>query len=145
MSDMPATTFDVSDEVDSDIGGLRFSVSFRAPAGVTLRVSAELENGRQEVLRFDDFVEKPHYHVPSSADATIIDPKEVGAPLDFYIAQIRDNLRGLLVQGGFPQLAEAVDLAAVTRDVDLVRQSMIDIVPDGYVRVPGVGLQRAGS
>lgn len=38
---------------------------------------------------------------------------------------------------------DTVDVDTVASNVDEVRQAMIDVTPDGYVRVPGVGLQRA--
>lgn len=145
MSDVTAGSSEISQRREMDIGGLRFSASFRAPAGATLRVSAQLEDGWQEVLRFDDFVEQPHFHVPASAAATMVDREAKGAPLDFFVAQLRDHLQEMLVQGGFSEVAKTVDLDAVTTNVGRIRQAMIDVVPDGYARVPGVGLQRAIS
>lgn len=143
MSDATQGSFHVSEPIEMDMGGFRFSASFRAPAGATLRVSAKVAGDWQELLRFDDFVEQPHFHVPAAADATMIDRKEQGPPLEFFLAQIRDHLREMLVQGGFSEILETVDVDAVTSIVDRVRQAMIDVVPDGYARVPGLGLQRA--
>jgi hypothetical protein len=143
MAEVTTGRFDVSEPMAMDIGELRFSASFRAPAGATLRVSAKFEGGWREVLRFDDFVEQPHFHVPASGDATMVDREVTGAPLDFFIAQLRDHLDELLVQGGCAEILETIDLDAVTNNVDRIRQAMIDVVPDGYARVPGVGLQRA--
>jgi hypothetical protein len=143
VSEVTAGSFDVSEPTELDIGGLRFSASFRAPAGATLRVLAQFEDGWREVLRFDDFVEQPHFHVPASADATMVDREMNGAALDFFIAQLRDQLGELLLQGGFSEILETTDLDAVANDIDRIREAMIDVVPDGYSRVPGVGLQRA--
>jgi hypothetical protein len=142
MSEVTAGSFDVSEPKELDIGGLRFSASFRAPAGATLRVSAQFQDRWREVLRFDDFVEQPHFHVPASADATMVD-RDTGEPLDFFMAQLRDHLGELLRQGGFSEILETADLDAVANDIARIRQAMIDVVPDGYTRVPGVGLQRA--
>ncbi len=142
MSDVTPGPFDVSEPIEIDMGGLRFSASFRAPAGATLRVSAQVEGHWQELLRFDDFVEQPHFHVPAAAGATMVDRGEKGAPLDYFLAQLGSHLRELLVQGGYSEILESVDVDAVTSNVDKLRQAMIDVVPDGYARVPGVGLQR---
>jgi hypothetical protein len=99
--------------------------------------------GRQvELLRFDDFVEQPHYHVPAAGDAIMLDTSKDGAALDFYLEQIRDHLGELLVRGGFEDIVPAVDLEAVSANIDQVRHAMTDVVPDGYTRVPGVGLRR---
>jgi hypothetical protein len=143
MSEVTAGPFEVSEPMELDIGGLRFSSSFRAPAGATLRVSTQFQGGWRELLRFDDFVEQPHFHVPASGDATMVDRQEEGAALDFFIALIRDQLGELLMRGGFSEVRETIDLDTVTNNVDRIRQAMIDVVPDGYTRVPGVGLQRA--
>jgi hypothetical protein len=143
MTEMTAGSFDVSDPMAMDIGELRFSASFRAPAGATLRVSAKFDGGWRELLRFDDFVEQPHFHVPASGEATMVDREVTGAPLDLFITQLRDHLHELLVQGGFAEILETIDLDAVTNSVGRIRQAMIDVVPDGYARVTGVGLQRA--
>jgi hypothetical protein len=142
MSDVTPGSLDAFESIEMDMGGLRFSTSFRAPAGATLRVSAQVEGHWQELLRFDDFVEQPHFHVPAAADATMVDREAKGAPLEFFLAQLRSHLRELLVQGGYSEILDTVDVDAVTSNVDRVRQAMIDVVPDGYARVPGVGLQR---
>jgi hypothetical protein len=125
------------------MGGLRFSASFRAPAGATLRVSAQVEGDWREVLRFDDFVEQPHFHVPAEGNATMVDREANGVPLEFFVAQLRDHLRELLVQGGLAEILETVDPDTVSSNIDQVRQAMVDVVPEGYTRVPGVGLQRS--
>ena len=135
---------DTSTSTEWECGGLRFAVSFRGP-GATLRVSGRVDGQWEEVLRFDDFIEQPHYHVPASGDAIMVDREAVGAPLDFYVAQLRDHLGELLTDAGYESVAADVDLRAVSEDAERIRDAMIECVPDGYVRVPGVGLQRVGS
>ena len=143
MSEMTSGSFHVSEPIEIDLGGVRFSASFRAPAGATLRVSAQVEGDWREVLRFDDFVEQPHFHVPAEGNATMVDREADGVPLEFFVVQLRDHLREMLVQGGFSEILETVDPDTVTNNIDRVRQAMIDVVPEGYARVPGVGLQRS--
>lgn len=143
MSDVTPAPFDVSEPIEMDIGGLRFAASFRDPAGATLRVSAQVEGGWQELLRFDDFVEQPHFHIPAASHSTPVDRATKGVPLEFFISQLRSHLREMLVQGGFSEILETVDVDAVTNNIERVRQAMIDVVPNGYTRVAGVGLQRA--
>ena len=135
----------MSDATDWDCGGLHFSVSFRAPAGATLRVFGELDGSRAELLRFDDFVDQPHYHAPASADAVMFDRDALGAPLDWFVAQLRDHLPELMTEAGLAEVLRGIDVGAVAVGADRVREAMIDCVPEGYVRVPGVGLQRAGA
>jgi hypothetical protein len=126
-----------------ELGGLHFEASFRKP-GATLRVSGPTPDGQKELLRFDDFIESPHYHVPADGDAIMFDRDSHGAPLDWYVGQLRDHLAELLVTAGYSDVLPAVDVAAVTTDAERIKDAMIDCVPEGYVRVPGVGLQRAG-
>ena len=135
-------SFDVSEPIEVDLGGLRFSATFRAPAGATLRVSGDVAGRREELLRFDDFVEQPHYHVPAAGDAIMVDANRDGAALDFYLDRIGNHLGELLVQGGFGDIVPTLDLQAVTRNIGQVRDAMVDVVPAGYTRVPGVGLRR---
>jgi hypothetical protein len=130
------------ERIDVDLGGLRFSATFRAPAGATLRVSQLLAGRWVELLRFDDFVEQAHYHVLAAGDATLVDAATDGVALDFYLDQIGQHLAELLARGGFEEIVPAIDVDAVSNNIDQVRQAMIDVVPDGYTRVPGVGLRR---
>jgi hypothetical protein len=127
---------------DVDLGGLRFAVSFRGEVGATLRVLGNVDNGWKELLRFDDFVEAPHYHVPADASATMFD-RALGDPLEWYLAQLRDNLTELLDRGGFHAIAETIDARAIAAGVDQLRDAVAECVPDTFVRVPGVGLRPA--
>jgi len=137
-----ASGFDVSEPIEVDLGGLRFSATFRAPAGATLRVSRLLVGRWVELLRFDDFVEQAHYHVPAAGDAIMVDAGTDGVALDFYLDQIGDHLGELLARAGFEEIVPTIDVEAVTKNIDQVRHAMIDVVPVGYSRVPGVGLRK---
>jgi hypothetical protein len=125
-----------------DLGGLQFAASFRAPAGATLRVSGRVDGVQTELLRFDDFIDGPHYHFPSDADPVGFDQAALGEPLDWLVTQIRDHLGPLLTDAGFADMVPDLDLSAVTANAERIRKLMTDCLPEGYVRVPGVGLQR---
>jgi hypothetical protein len=124
-----------------DLGGLHFTASFRGP-GATLRVFGRVAGDRMELLRFDDFIDGPHYHVPAEGAPIMFDRATLGEPLDWIVAQVRDNLGELLTTAGFEEVLADVDLEAVARGAEQIRKAMVDCVPDGYVRVDGVGLQR---
>jgi hypothetical protein len=126
-----------------ECGGLQFEATFRAPAGATLRVLGEVEGQDTELLRFDDFVESPHYHVPASGPATLFDQERLGEPLPWFVGQLRDHLAELITEAGFAQILPNLDLGAVTDHAGDIRKAMEACVPDGYVRVAGVGLQRS--
>jgi hypothetical protein len=130
--------------MELDVGGLHFTASFRG-AGATLRVYGPAGGSRKELLRFDDFVDAPHYHVPADDPPISFDEAQLGEPLAWFVAQIRDHLGEMLTTAGFRELLPVVDLRAVADNADQIRNMMVDCVPAGYVRGPGVGLRRAGS
>lgn len=126
-----------------DCGGLRFEATFREPAGATLRVFGDLDGQVTELLRFDDFVDSPHYHIPAASDPIAFDQAELGEPLTWLVSQLRDNLAGLFTEAGLARALPGVNLDTVTYHVDDIRKAMEICVPDGYLRVPGVGLRRS--
>ncbi|HEV8298776.1 MAG TPA: hypothetical protein VGQ20_15825, partial [Acidimicrobiales bacterium] len=125
-----------------EYGGLRFDVAFRGSAGATLRVDGQVDGQWKELLRFDDFVDVPHFHAPADADQIEFD-RTNGEPLEWYLSQIRDHLAEWLTKSGFAAVLPDVDTAEVAANVDTLREAMYSCVPAGFVRVPGVGLQRA--
>jgi hypothetical protein len=120
-------------------GGLRFEVSFRGP-GATLRVFGNVEDRFEEMLRFDDFVENPHFHAPPAVQMKF--DRSLGEPLTWYIAQIRDHLAEWLERAGYASVLADVDVDQVTENVATLEAAMEECVPEGYSRVPGVGLQK---
>lgn len=126
-----------------DCGGLRFEATFRAPAGATLRVFGEIDGDMTELLRFDDFIEGPHYHVPAAGDPRPFDRTLLGEPLSWFVSQLRDHLPELLDEAGFAPVLPNVDLNAVSKHAEDIRKAMEACVPDGFERVPGVGLRRS--
>jgi hypothetical protein len=125
-----------------EIGGLHFEASFRAPAGATLRAFGPTAGGQEEMLRLDDFVEAPHYHL-ADGPPIAFDRAALGDPLDWFVTQLRDHLGEMLTNAGFAEVLAVVDLRAVANNADSIRKMMVDCVPAGYVRTPNVGLQRA--
>lgn len=128
-----------------DVGGLRVTVTFREPSGATLRLYGPMDRRWEELLRFDDFVDGPHYHAPASGDPIPLDHHILGDPLDWFLAAVADHLEVLLVTAGYQSLLPHVNLGAVAAGVARIRTAMTDCVPDGYGRVAGKGLQRLAS
>jgi hypothetical protein len=134
---------DVAAEVpgsEFQFGGLTFDVSLR-DGGATLRVIGTANGNSTEMLRFDDFVDSPHFHAPSS-DPQIPFDRALGDPMVWYVAQVRDHLGEWLERAGFSQVLPSVDLAAIAAHADELERAMQVCVPAGCTRVPGVGLQR---
>jgi hypothetical protein len=128
-----------------EFGGLRFEVSFRGDAGATLRVDGKVAGAWKEMLRFDDFVDAPHYHAPADAGQINFDRATYGEPLEWYLTQIRDDLPGWLRRSGYADVVPTVDMTAVVANLPKIREAMYTCVPEGFVRVPGIGLQRVTS
>jgi hypothetical protein len=143
MADQQVPRSEATDGQVVDCGGLRFEASFRAPAGATLRVFGPIDGDMAELLRFDDFIEGPHYHVPAAGDPMPFDQAQLGEPLTWFVSQLRDHLAELLDEAGFARVLPEVDLDAITEHAEDIRKAMEACVPDGYVRVPGVGLRRS--
>ena len=51
----------------------------------------------------------------------------------------------MLATAGFGEVVPGVDAQAVAENAETIRKMMVDCVPDGYVRTPGVGLRRANG
>jgi hypothetical protein len=123
-----------------EFGGLRFDVSFRE-VGATLRVLGKPEDEWTEMLRFDDFIDQPHFHVPSSGPSIPFD-RSLGEAMPWYVSQVRDHLAEWLERAGFESVLSSIDLDEVSANAGELTRAMIECVPAGYVRVAGVGLQR---
>ena len=141
QSDMEVSGSAATNAEVLEFGGLRFEVSFR-DIGATLRVDGRVDGTWTELLRFDDFVEMPHFHAPADADATLFD-RALGEPLAWYVAQIRDHLSEWLERSGFGEVLETIDLDAIAANSDRLTEAMTACVPAGFVRIPGVGLSRS--
>jgi hypothetical protein len=125
-----------------EFGSLRFDVSFRE-VGATLRVDGRVGGTWTEMLRFDDFVDAPHFHAPASGEAIPFDRTSLGEPLAWYVAQIRDHLPEWLDKAGFGGLLPTIDIEAISLSADRLTEAMNACVPAGFLRVPGIGLQRS--
>jgi hypothetical protein len=130
-----------SESTTLEFGGLRFNVSFR-DVGATLRVDGRVDGAWTEMLRFDDFVDMPHFHAPADGDAIPFDRASFGEPLAWYVAQIRDHLPEWLETAGFSDVLLSVDVEAVSLNAYRLIEAMNTCVPVGFLRVPGIGLQR---
>src|SRR5450631_387793 len=101
-----------------EFGGLRFEVYFTGTFGATMRVFGQVDGDWKEMLRFDDFVDAPHYHAPADADQINYDRQNLGDPLEWYIAQVRDELPVRLTKSGFSEVGPTIDMAALAANVD---------------------------
>jgi hypothetical protein len=82
-------------------------------SGVSLHVFGGLGAQAREYLRFDCFIEEPHYHYVGWARKTNevlqIDPVADGDPLAWALERIRTRLPQMLVRAGAGDIAAQVD------------------------------------
>jgi hypothetical protein len=107
-------------------GNVEFHVETSASGaddgGPSIQVRAS-EDGRDvQLLRFDCFRDRPHYHyAPGPGDTRYyIDPTVVGDSLPWVISQLRTNLGPMLGRAGYPALGDTLDPSAVANALDEV-------------------------
>ena len=85
--------------------------------GVALHVCGEQDGAWREFLRFDCFVEDPHYHYVSwrgKANEMIhLDPVADGDPLVWALERIRTRLPQMLERAGAAEVAARIDFSAL--------------------------------
>jgi hypothetical protein len=123
-----------------EYGGLRFVVSSN-DSGANLAVFGDVGHGLVEMVRFQDYVDDPHYHAPVGGWVAF-DREALGDPLSWWLTQLRDHFPLWLERSGFARVVGDVDFAAVNRYLPLVERAMTACLPSGYVREPGFGIRR---
>ena len=101
-------------------GNVEFLVETRrgqggADGGPSIHVRTTQGGEELQLLRFDCFEKRPHYHyAPGGDNASYdIDPTLVSDSLGWVISQLGAKLRPMLDRAGFPAVAKEVDQSAV--------------------------------
>lgn len=115
-----------------ELGGLCFVACRReiegVDGGVTLIVreglgaargdAADAADGQRDLLRFDFFRKRPHFHVPAESQAErLIDAERHGDGLEWGIEQIATDMQALVREAGFEDVAGRIDEAALAAEV----------------------------
>lgn len=100
-------------------GGLRFVACRREvdeiDGGITLYVWSALPEEKRELLRFDFFRNRPHYHAPAENQVEVeIRPEAHADAQAWGIAELTTNAAELISAAGFEAVAEALDLDALS-------------------------------
>ena len=87
----------------------------REDGGPSIRVVTTEGGEEVQLLRFDCFRVRPHYHyAPGGMNSSYdIDPTVVSDSLGWVIAQLRANLRAMVDRAGFPTVAGGLDQSAI--------------------------------
>lgn len=120
----------MTDSISLSAGGLDFIVEYRhfgGDQGTAIRVHHEGE----QVLRFDCFVDDPHYHLhPSGPDRRIhLNKAEVPDAEQWTLGQIRSHLPDLLREAGLAEVADKVDADAIPPIIDQLATAIQQVKP----------------
>jgi hypothetical protein len=93
-----------------------------ADQGVCLQVVGNVEGKETELLRFDCFDNRPHYHYgPENKNVRImLDPTLTGNPLRWTMTQLRGKLPAMLARAGYAELALQIDPSQLIKTLDEV-------------------------
>jgi hypothetical protein len=88
-----------------------------ADQGVCIQVVGHMDGKETELLRFDCFDNRPHYHYgPENKNVRImLDPTVSGNPIGWTIAQLRRKLPAMLACAGYEALAPQLDPYLLTQ------------------------------
>jgi len=93
--------------------------------GVSIHVFGRQDGEDRELVRFDCFLEDPHYHYISwrdhSNEMIHVDPVALGDPVEFALDCIERRLPALLTRAGASDVAAEIDEPAVREILPAVR------------------------
>lgn len=110
-----------------EVGGIRFVACRREvdviDGGITLYVQSASPGDDRELLRFDLFRERPHYHAPATNEKeTKIDASGAASVDEWGIENLTARAGELIAEGGFDDLRSALDLAAIRAAAPALRR-----------------------
>src|ERR671922_1750662 len=111
-----------------EAGAVTFALQYRAlmpDQGVSLQV-ASCEGGEEkELLRFDCFDQRPHYHYdPGDKNERYdMDKTTAGNPISWTMKQLRTRLPAMLERAGFAEVAHKLDCDMVLQKLDQVEEA----------------------
>src|SRR5262245_19215821 len=111
-----------------DAGAVTFALQYRAlmpDQGVSLQVMGEVDGKEAELLRFDCFDQRPHYHYDPrhKNERYDMDKTTAGNPVGWTLKQLRTRLPAMLTQAGYEAVAQRLDCALVLKQLDQVEEA----------------------
>jgi len=130
----PMTTLEIRKGADAqlDVGGLRFVACRREvdviDGGITLYVRSAAPGDDRELLRFDLFRNRPHYHAPASnVDETEIDASKSASVDEWGVENLTRRAGELVVEGGFEDVRSRLDLPTIAKAGPALRRLLSDL------------------
>ena len=119
-SSVPMAQLEILKGADAEhvVGGLRFLACRREvggiDGGISLYVWAALPDESRELLRFDLFRERPHYHAPAETQAeTRIDAERHPDSTSWGVEALTTRAPEFVTQAGYPEIAQRLDAQAL--------------------------------
>jgi hypothetical protein len=115
-------------ETTIDAGAVTFALQYRplmADQGVSIQVVGNVARKKTELLRFDCFDQRPHYHYdPEHKNERFdLDKTTAGNPIGWTIKQLRTRLPAMLTRAGYEKIAKRLDPKLVAAKLDEVEQT----------------------
>ena len=112
-------------------GRFRFDMSYRrmrGDEGLSLRVTGPVENETRELLRFDCFVNAPHYHVEVYGKNEITAIKD-GDPADWSLNTLRSRFEDLINEAGADALT-AEERNGLSHAIEAVSEKSLALITE---------------
>ncbi len=106
-----------------DAGAVSVALSYRDEImddqGLCVQVYSDVQGKDTEILRFDCFDQKPHYHYgPENFNIRLdMDKTTVGNPLGWTINNLRENMTAMVRRAGYDELADSLEDNPVSEDM----------------------------
>lgn len=125
----PMSSLEIRKGADAqlEVGGLRFVACRREvdviDGGITLYIHSAAPGDDRELLRFDLFRKRPHYHAPASnADETVIDASSAASVDEWGVENLSCRAGDLVAEAGFHDLRPSLDLQSIRQAGPALRQ-----------------------
>jgi hypothetical protein len=111
-----------------EAGNITFALQYRAlmpDQGVSLQVASCVGGEAKELLRFDCFDQRPHYHYdPEDKNLHYdMDKTTAGNAVGWTLTQLRTRLPEMLKKAGFEDIANKLDCPLVLSKLDQVEEA----------------------
>jgi hypothetical protein len=111
-----------------EAGAVTFALQYRAlmpDQGVSVQVVGDVAGNETELLRFDCFDQRPHYHYDpdNKNERHDMDKTTAGNAVGWMLNQLRGRLPEMLKHAGFEDVANRLDCSLVTSKLDQVEEA----------------------
>ena len=112
------------------VGRLRITVENRRTLddeGPAVRVFGTVAKREEQVLRFDCFMDDPHYHYDPDGNNELHHMRDEGIedPIEWTLRRLERNLAEMIRRAGFGSLADQVDHRQIARLLPSIQEALL--------------------